>query len=113
MDANEKFRAYTLPKDRRRFWAIVQTFAIPLALPLAIVVCYLFDSSSGYYNSAIGTSVAVVLWGAVVSIPYNIRFSRYYKNHGYQDLRRVGWIFVFIAPFLYVRNLYLIIKQED
>ena len=113
MDRNEKYRAYTLPKDRRRFWAIVQTFAIPLVLPLAIVLCYLMDSASGYYSSDLGTGVAVVLWGAVVSIPYNLRFSRYYKNHGSQDLRRIGWIFVLIAPFLYLRNIYLIIKQED
>jgi|GEM_PF-2223260 len=113
METNGTFRAYTLPKERRRFWAIVQTFAIPLALPLAIVVYYLIDSSSGYYISDICTALAAALWGTVAALPYIIRFDEYYRGSGYPGRRMMTGFFVIISPFLYLRNIYLLMARAD
>jgi hypothetical protein len=113
MDSNNKFRPYTLPKNRRYFWAVVQTFALPLSMPLSMIITYIFNQSPSFLDSGDYMLIGAFLWCVIVSIPYDINYYNQNKKYAGVPHRRMGAVFTFLAPVLYLRNIYLIIRQED
>jgi len=110
MSPDYGFRLFTLPKNRRLLWAIVQTALIPLAFLYVRSVVFDANAVADWGGHVYYTAV---IWFAFVQIPYSLQAHRHYKK--YRDTRayKVGGILFFCAPFLYFRNLYLIVKQED